>query len=54
MLKSRKRSISIQSWFSFVEMEKAKNFRYKVLPEGTNEVKRELAKAGREQKLASP
>jgi hypothetical protein len=28
MLKSRKRSISIQPWFSFVVMEKPKNFRY--------------------------
>ena len=53
MLKSRKRSISIQPWFSFVEMEKGKNFRYKVLLGDANEVKRELAKAKRDQMLAS-
>ncbi len=45
MLKSRKRSISIQPWFSFVEMEKPKNFRYEVLFGDANEVRRELAKA---------
>ena len=43
-LKARKRSISIQSWSSFVEMEKTKNFRYKVLFGDANEVRHELAK----------
>jgi hypothetical protein len=50
-LKSRKRSISIESWSSFVEMEKPKNFRYKVLFGDVNEVRRELARARREQRL---
>jgi hypothetical protein len=48
MLKSRKRSISIQPWYSFVEMEKSRNFRYKVLLGDANQVGRELAKARRE------
>lgn len=52
-LKSRKRSISIQSWFSFVEMEKTKNFRYKVLFGDANEVRRELSKARRERRESS-
>jgi len=47
VLKSRKRSISIQSWFSFVEMEKARNFRYRVLLGDANEIRRELADARR-------
>ena len=50
MLKSRKRSLSIQSWFSFVEMEKTKNFRYKLLLGDASEVRHELARARREQK----
>lgn len=49
-LKSRKRSISIQSWFSFLEMEKTENFRYKVLFGDASDVRRELAKARREQR----
>ena len=48
MLKSRKRSISIQPWYSFVEMEKSTNFRYKVLLGDARQVGRELAKAQRE------
>jgi hypothetical protein len=51
LLKSRKRSISIQSWYSFVEMEKAKNFRYEVLLGDANEVRLELARVRRERKL---
>jgi predicted transcriptional regulator len=31
-LKARKRSISIQPWFPFIQMEKSPDFRYKVLP----------------------
>jgi predicted nucleotidyltransferase len=50
VLKSRKRAISIQPWHSFVEMEKAKKFRYKVLLGDANEVRRELAAARRKQK----
>jgi predicted nucleotidyltransferase len=53
VLKSRKRSISIQSWYSFLEMEKAKNFRYKVLLGDANQVRRELAAARRNQKQES-
>ena len=45
MLKARKRSISIQSWYSFVEMEKPANFRYKVLLGDANQIRRELAKS---------
>ncbi|MGP8250489.1 MAG: hypothetical protein ACLQHF_00545 [Terracidiphilus sp.] len=52
-LKSRKRSISIESWFSFVEMEKPKNFRYKVLFGDADEVRCELARARREQRTES-
>jgi len=52
-LKSRKRSISIQSWYSFVEMEKPKNFRYKVLFGDVDEVRCELARARREQRMES-
>jgi predicted nucleotidyltransferase len=48
LLKSRKRSISIQSWYSFVEMEKSTNFRFKVLLGDARQVGRELAKAERE------
>jgi predicted nucleotidyltransferase len=48
VLKSRKRSISIQPWYSFVEMEKPTNFRYKVLLGSAGEVRRELARARRE------
>lgn len=43
-LKSRKRSISIRPWFSFVEMVKAKNFRYKVLLGDLNEIGRDLTR----------
>jgi hypothetical protein len=48
VLKSRKRSISIQSWYSFVEMKKAKSFQYKVLLGDANEIKSELARVRRE------
>lgn len=48
MLKARKRSISIQSWCSFVEMEKPRNFRYKVLLGDANQIRCELDKAQRE------
>jgi hypothetical protein len=53
VLKSRKRNISIQSWYSFLEMEKAKNFRYKVLLGDANQVRRELSAARRNQKQES-
>ena len=48
MLKSRRRSISIQPWFSFVEMEKAENFRHEVLLGDANEVRLELDRVHRE------
>lgn len=51
MVKSRKRSISIQSWFSFVEMEKAENFLYEVLLGDINEVRLELARARRDRRI---
>lgn len=41
-LKARKRSISIQSWFSFVEMEKPSDFRYKILLGNAREIRCEL------------
>ena len=53
VLKSRKRSISIQSWYSFVEMDKPKHFRYEVLLGDANEVKLELAKAQSERAITS-
>jgi predicted nucleotidyltransferase len=52
-LKSGKRSISIQSWYSFLEMEKTKNFRYKVLFGDADQVRRELATVRRRQKRES-
>lgn len=52
-LKSRKRAISIQPWHSFLEMEKARKFRYKVLLGDVNEVRRELVAARRKQKRES-
>lgn len=52
-LKLRKRSISIQSWCSFVEMEKTKNFRYRVLLGDTNEIRRELSSIRRKQQRES-
>lgn len=48
VLKSRRRSISIQPWYSFVEMEKPTNFRYRVLLGSASEVRCELARARRE------
>lgn len=47
-LKARKRSISIQSWFSFIEMEKSAGFRYKVLLGNPREIHGELVGADRE------
>jgi len=52
-LKSRKRSISIQSWRSFLEMEKTKSFRYQVLMGDVLEIRRELTIARRKQKQES-
>ena len=53
-LRSRRRSISIQPWFSFLEMEKAKNFRYEVLLGDANEVSLELDGAQRERRSETP
>jgi hypothetical protein len=53
VLKSRKRSISIQSWRSFLEMDKAENFRYKVLLGDAKEVRRELTGTRRKQQRES-
>jgi predicted nucleotidyltransferase len=49
-LKARRRSISIQSWFSFIEMEKSAGFRYKVLLGNPREIHGELVGADRERK----
>ncbi len=49
VLKSRKRSISIQPWSLFVEMEKATNFRYKVLRGDAKEIRCELSSVRRNQ-----
>jgi hypothetical protein len=50
MLKSRKRSISIQSWYSFIEMCKSENFRFKLLFGDASEIKREVERARLEEK----
>jgi hypothetical protein len=50
LLKSRKRSISLQTWFAFVEMSKSPNFRYEVLLGDSEEVRREVAGARIDQK----
>jgi DNA-binding MarR family transcriptional regulator len=47
-LKARKRSMSIQSWFCFIEMEKPPSFQYKVLLGNVEEVRRDLERAERE------
>jgi predicted nucleotidyltransferase len=47
VLKSRKRSISIQSWYSFMEMGKSRSFRYKVLLGDAKEIRCELARVRR-------
>jgi len=46
-LKARKRRISIQSCFSFVEMEKERSFHYKVLLGEPREIRGELIRAAR-------
>ena len=45
VFKSRKRSISIQSWFSFLELAKTSNLRSKVLFGDANEIRAEVAAA---------
>jgi predicted nucleotidyltransferase len=50
VLKSRKRSLSIQTWFSFVEMCKTPAFRFKILLGDPREIGRELAGARSGQK----
>jgi hypothetical protein len=50
ILRSRRRSISIQPWFSFLEMEKAEDFRYEVLLGDANEIRLELDRAERERR----
>ena len=47
-LKSRKRSVSIQSWYSFVQMEKPRQFRYRVLLGDEKEIAQELENAALE------
>lgn len=52
-LKSRKRSISIQSWYSFVEMGKSQNIRFDVLVGEPGEIEREIAASRRKLKAGS-
>jgi DNA-binding MarR family transcriptional regulator len=47
-LKAKKRSISVHSWFSFTQMEKARDFRYEVLLGDPEEIRRDLEQAARE------
>jgi DNA-binding MarR family transcriptional regulator len=53
MLKSRKRSISIQSWYSFIEMCKSEDFRFELLSGEASEIKREVEQARLGEKEAS-
>jgi hypothetical protein len=46
VLKSRKRSISLQPWYSFVEMGKNPNFRFEILVGDPEEISREVVVAG--------
>jgi DNA-binding MarR family transcriptional regulator len=52
-LKSRKRSISIQSWYSFVEMCRSEDFRFEILLGDASEIKRAVEQARLEEKEAS-
>jgi len=49
-LKARKRTLRIESWYSFTQMEKTSDFRYKVLLGGDKAIRRELEEAERERK----
>jgi predicted nucleotidyltransferase len=44
VLKSRKRSISIQAWFSFVEMAASPRFRFRVLLGDRSKIRKEVAR----------
>jgi hypothetical protein len=49
-LKARKRTISIQPWYSFVGMEKNKDFRYEVLLGDPDSIRAELERASKGQR----
>ena len=49
-LKARKRTISLQPWYSFVRMEKNKDFSYEVLLGDPESIRAELERTGNEQK----
>lgn len=47
-LKARKRSLSIHSWFAFIEMERPPDFQYKVLLGDTRQIRGELLRSEQE------
>ena len=49
-LKARKRTLRIESWYSFTQMEKTSDFRYKVLLGDEEVIRRELEEAERERR----
>jgi predicted nucleotidyltransferase len=52
-LKARQRSVSIHSWFGFIEMEKAPDFQYKVLLGNRRKIRGELVRSERERREES-
>jgi hypothetical protein len=50
VLKARKRTLRLQSWYSFTQMEKAADFRYEVLLGDKAAISRDLEEAERERK----
>lgn len=50
LLKARKRTIRIESWYSFTQMEKTPDFRYEVLLGDDKAIRSELEEAERERK----
>jgi predicted nucleotidyltransferase len=53
-LKARKRSISIHSWFAFIEMEKPPSFEYKVLLGNTSQIRGELVRSEKDCRKGCP
>ena len=53
LLKARKRTIRIESWYSFTEMEKTPDFKYEVLLGDKSAIRNELEKAERERQKGS-
>ena len=52
-LKARKRTVRIESWYSFTRMEKISDFRYEVLLGDEKAIRSELEEAERESREAS-